>query len=56
VAVLAPGDIVELDDPPREARVLSTRLQLRRDEARVFVVLTYPINPTTSYEATLPPK
>jgi len=37
---LAPGDIVELDDPPRVARVLSSRLQLRRGEpARVLVVL-----------------
>ena len=39
---LAPGDIVELDDPPREARVLSTRLQLRRNEARVLIVLDVP--------------
>jgi hypothetical protein len=39
---LAPGDIVELDNPPRDARVLSTRLQLRRDEARVLVVLDVP--------------
>jgi hypothetical protein len=36
---LTPGDIVELDDPPRDARVLSTRLQLRRNEARVLIVL-----------------
>ena len=36
---LTPGDIVELDDPPRDARVLSTRLQLRRDEARVLIVV-----------------
>jgi hypothetical protein len=42
---LAPGDIVELDDPPREARVLSTRLQLRRDEVRVLVVLDVPDQP-----------
>jgi hypothetical protein len=38
--LLDPGDIVELDDPPRVARVLSSRLQLRRGEpARVLVVL-----------------
>jgi hypothetical protein len=37
------GDIVELDDPPREARVLSSRLQLRTNEpARVLVVLDVP--------------
>lgn len=39
---LAPGDIVELDDPPRDARVLSTRLQLRHNEARVLIVLDVP--------------
>jgi hypothetical protein len=40
---LHPGDIVELDDPPREARVLSSRLQLRSNEpARVLVVLDVP--------------
>jgi hypothetical protein len=42
---LSPGDIVELDDPPREARVLSTRLQLRRDEVRVLVVVDVPDRP-----------
>jgi hypothetical protein len=37
------GDLVELDDPPREARVLSSRLQLRTNEpARVLVVLDVP--------------
>jgi hypothetical protein len=36
---LNPGDIVELDDPPRDARVLSTRLQLRGGGARVLIVL-----------------
>jgi hypothetical protein len=40
---LQAGDIVELDDPPREARVLSSRLQLRAAEpARVLVVLDVP--------------
>ena len=39
---LAPGDIVELDDPSRDARVLSTRLQLHRNEARVLIVLDVP--------------
>lgn len=39
---LAPGDTVELDDPSRDARVLSTRLQLRRNEARVLIVLDVP--------------
>jgi len=40
---LTAGDIVELDDPPREARVLSSRLQLRRSEpARVLIVLDVP--------------
>ena len=36
---LAPGDIVEFDEPARDARVLSTRLQVRRGEARVLIVL-----------------
>jgi hypothetical protein len=36
---LAAGDIVELNDPPRDARVLSARLQLERNEARVLIVL-----------------
>ena len=40
---LRAGDIVELDDPPREARVLSSRLQLRSGEpARVLIVLDVP--------------
>jgi hypothetical protein len=39
---LAPGDVVELEDPPRDARVLSSRLQLRGGEARVLVVLDVP--------------
>ncbi len=40
---LTAGDIIELDDPPREARVLSSRLQLRRREpARVLIVLDVP--------------
>lgn len=40
---LTAGDIVEFDDPPREARVLSSRLQLRRHEpARVLIVLDVP--------------
>jgi hypothetical protein len=45
---LTPGDIVELDDPPRDARVLSTRLQVRGDEARVLVVLDVPDDPDES--------
>jgi hypothetical protein len=36
---LRPGDMVELADPPRDALVLSSRLQLRGDEARVLIVL-----------------
>lgn len=40
---LQAGDIVELDDPPREARVLSSRLQLRqREPARVLIILDVP--------------
>jgi hypothetical protein len=39
---LTAGDIVELDDPPRAARVLSARLQLERNEARVLIVLDVP--------------
>jgi len=39
---LSPGDVVELDDPPRDARVLSSRLQLRRDVSRVLVILDVP--------------
>ena len=42
---LAPGDVVELDEPPRDARVLSTRLQLRGGGARVLVVLDVPDSP-----------
>ncbi len=36
---LSPGDIVELENPPRDARVLSSRLQLREGRARVLIVL-----------------
>jgi len=37
------GAIVELDDPARQARVLSSRLQVRTNEpARVLVVLDVP--------------
>ena len=36
---LSAGDLVELDEPAREARVLSSRLQVHRDEARVLIVL-----------------
>ena len=39
---LSPGDFVELDEPPRDARVLSTRLQLLDGRARVLVVLDVP--------------
>ena len=39
---LAPGDVVELDNPSRDARVLSTRLQLQGNEARVLIVLDVP--------------
>lgn len=39
---LAPGDVVELDDPPRDARVLSSRLQLRDGRTRVLVILDVP--------------
>jgi hypothetical protein len=39
---LTPGDIVELDDPSKDARVLSSRLQLRSDAARVLIVLDIP--------------
>ena len=39
---LSPGDVVELQDPPRDARVLSSRLQLDAGVARVLVVLDVP--------------
>ncbi len=39
---LSPGDIVELENPPRDARVLSSRLQLREGRARVLIVLDVP--------------
>ncbi len=39
---LSPGDVVELDDPPRDARVLSARLQLGGGSARILVVLDVP--------------
>jgi hypothetical protein len=39
---LSPGDVVELSDPPRDARVLSARLQLGGGSARILVVLDVP--------------
>lgn len=39
---LSPGDVVEIDDPPRDALVLSSRLQLRPDVGRVLVILDVP--------------
>ena len=51
---LAPGDIVELDDPPRDARVLSTRLQLRHNEARVLIVLDVPDDPDDALRGDTP--
>jgi hypothetical protein len=51
---LSPGDIVELDDPPRDARVLSTRLQLRSGEARVLIVLDVPDDPDAALRGDVP--
>ena len=51
---LTPGDIVELDDPPRDARVLSTRLQLRGGEARVLIVLDVPDDPDAALRGDVP--
>ncbi|MET0325064.1 MAG: hypothetical protein ABW122_05360 [Ilumatobacteraceae bacterium] len=51
---LNPGDIVELDDPPRDARVLSTRLQLRGGEARVLIVLDVPADPDEALRGDTP--
>jgi hypothetical protein len=51
---LAPGDIVELDDPPRDARVLSARLQLRGDTARVLIVLDVPTSPDDALRGETP--
>jgi hypothetical protein len=51
---LAPGDIVELDDPPRDARVLSTRLQLRGNEARVLIVLDVADDPDDAIRGDTP--
>ena len=51
---LAPGDIVELDDPPRDARVLSTRLQLRGNEARILIVLDVPDDPDDALRGSTP--
>ena len=51
---LDPGDIVELEDPPRDARVLSTRLQLRRDEARVLIVLDVPDDRDDALRGSIP--
>lgn len=51
---LSPGDIVELDDPPRDARVLSTRLQLRSGQARVLVVLDVPDDPDDALRGDTP--
>lgn len=51
---LSPGDIVELDDPPRDARVLSARLQLRSGQARVLVVLDVPDDPDDALRGDTP--
>ena len=51
---LAPGDVVELDDPPRDARVLSTRLQVHGDEARVLIVLDVPTDPDDALRGDVP--
>lgn len=51
---LAAGDIVELDDPPRDARVLSTRLQLGGDRARVLIVLDIPDDPEDALRGDTP--
>ena len=51
---LAPGDIVELDDPPRDARVLSARLQLQGDTARVLIVLDVPTSPDDALRGDTP--
>ena len=51
---LRPGDVVELDDPPRDARVLSTRLQLRSGEARVLIVLDVPDDPEAALRGDVP--
>lgn len=51
---LVPGDIVELDEPPRDARVLSTRLQLRGDGARVLIVLDVPESPDEALRGDTP--
>lgn len=51
---LSPGDIVELDDPARDARVLSTRLQLQRGEVRVLIVLDVPDDPDDALRGDTP--
>ncbi len=51
---LTAGDIVELDDPPRDARVLSTRLQLGRNGARVLIVLDVPDDPEDALRGDTP--
>jgi hypothetical protein len=51
---LSPGDVVELDEPPRDARVLSTRLQLRDGGARVLVVLDVPDDPEQALRGDTP--
>jgi hypothetical protein len=51
---LTPGDIVELSDPPRDARVLSTRLQVRGNEARVLIVLDVPDDPDDALRGDTP--
>ena len=51
---LNPGDIVELDDPPRDARVLSARLQLQGHEARVLIVLDVPTDPDEALRGETP--
>jgi hypothetical protein len=51
---LSPGDVVELDAPPRDARVLSTRLQLRDGRARVLVVLDVPDDPEAALRGEVP--
>lgn len=51
---LTAGDIVELDDPPRDARVLSTRLQVGRNGARVLIVLDVPDDPDDALRGETP--
>jgi hypothetical protein len=51
---LSPGDVVDLDDRGTGARVLSSRLQVSGDIARVLVFLDVPDEPAVAVTEEVP--